>query len=197
MILGPERVTDQKRVKIKEKIKPSKKSKELWEKSQVDLVKGYANGPFQSESDVTNFLGTESWHMATRFPHVSTRPFMDDNNKLGYKIKMRTNDDDAASNLNKCTFVKEKMRLSSVDRIAAAAELMTSLGKDNLVCGPLDISAAFNIQTAPLALPSVRFTAAISSCVSSCNVSGKKVFFNGRNVSNSRASFALLATILS
>ena len=51
-----------------------KVDKDLWDATVKDLEKGFAAGPFYSENEVGNHLGTGKWFRAPRFPCIQPRP---------------------------------------------------------------------------------------------------------------------------
>ena len=85
--------------------------RELWEQTLTECSRGWLQGPFESEQEVTNVLGHDSWICTRRFP-------------LRQKEKIRIIDDGLESGLNSAFGAYNKLKLMDVDVLASLIALV-------------------------------------------------------------------------
>jgi len=123
--------------------KSSEHDADLWKATLKDLdpENGFADGPFYSEEEVGEFLGTQDFFTAPRFVCLQPRPkFLETmgdegveaHRELVMEVKPRSIDDGDAAGLNDATIVFEKLKCATPDEIAATARLLREFFPGNL-----------------------------------------------------------------
>ncbi|CAE7645183.1 unnamed protein product [Symbiodinium necroappetens] len=103
----------------------------LWKSTMEDVAEGSTVGPFQSEEEVTQFLGCDDWIPTQRFEVVQ-------------KNKVRGCDSATSNLINKTAVITEKLQLPSTDlNVAVLRELRTRAGDRRLQGWVLDERKAY------------------------------------------------------
>ena len=134
---------------------------ELWQKSMDDVQLGTSLGPFDTEDEITNLLGTSGWTAMPRFP-------------VEQAGKVRPVDDGSAggSEANLFAHMTEKLAVPSIDQVISVARLLHRRLRGAPLAGwSVDEEKAFR-QIA--ILPEDRKVAIIALCKPS---TGKVSFF--------------------
>lgn len=149
---------------LQSRCKPSGKSEvdsDLWAATRKDIDHGFCAGPFFSEEEVSQHLGTKSWIRAPRFPCLQPRPKFveseDGKRRLVMASKTRAIDDDAANQVNDTAILQEALTLVTTDDVASYIRYCKEFfGQDAQMAGfALDQAGAY--RTVPLAPEDRRF----------------------------------------